>query len=276
MAATPAFFSYPDGSMVTSTLETTDLGEALSSLQEESIREVSDAWAMDGGYQAQVGPASRLAVHLVLENFTSEAVYNDLLSLASLLERGTAVGFTANQEKAWAGFCRTLPERGDTTLYTTGDVFMGLGTIAAGDWLCIEGHGSYGIREYVKVGSISGSTITLDATTPLLYSYTDDEPVLVRYRDFWPCLVWPTARRRQPFVTTERRITYTLDVILETEPTLVTAYYEQTGTSGLTAWRATTTSPAKVTYSDLQTQARYRGGMVNDGYLGSDLAGRWS
>jgi hypothetical protein len=228
--ATPAFFWYPDGSALTSTLETTDLLETLSALEEEPIREAVDVRAVDGAYSSSVVGGQRLAVRIALERFTSELLWHQLMTLQGHIERGHFCGFAVRQDQIWGGFTTSPPERGDTVLYTRGHVYYGTAmTLAAGDWLRLEGLGTEGRREWVKVASVSGNNITLNASTPVCYSYTTDDLVSVCYRDFYPVMVWPVQRRRQPIVTTTRRINFTLDATLETDPSLMLAYYSEAG-----------------------------------------------
>jgi hypothetical protein len=254
MATTPALFWYPDAY---GTLETTDLDESLSALDLEPVREVVDARALSGRYGAAIAGAGRLAVRVVLERFTSETLAMALASFSAHAEGGQPFGFAVDQSKAWAGFSTSVGlSRGGLSVPTGGDVFYGGGTLAAGDWVCIEGCGTEAHREYKRVDSVSasvfGTIITL--TGALDYSY-NDACVMVRHRDFYPILHWPTWRRRAPILTTTRRINWTLDATFETDPGACEAVYNATGNyPGI--FRGSIFSPSKYAIQDiLQTVA---------------------
>jgi len=260
--ATPAFFWYPIGATSGTTLETTDLLEVLSSLEEEPIREVEDARGTDGGYTQSSTGSPRLAVHLRLERFINETLACQIMGLQSALERGWAVGFCADQSQAWAGFATATPSRGDTSISVGLAAFPGSGTLSAGSWISVEGLGSQGCRELVKVLSIATGTITLDSSTPLLYTY-DDSCVLVRHRDYYPVVVWPKNRRRQPIITTSRRINWTLDVTLETEPALIAAYQSEEG-GWTSSFAGVTSSSGAVTHQTFQAYDPTGPGLTHD------------
>lgn len=221
MATTPLFWWYPDSGS-TGSIETTDLGEDLSALEETPIRAREETVSRIGVPFTVLTGQSRLAVRIVLERFTSAVLWRALAGMSAHLERGNPVGFAVDQTKQWAGFSLHQPSRGDTVLNTTGHAFYGSATIAANDAICIEGCGDQGLREYAVVSAVSGNNLTIN--TGLKYTY-DDDVVLIRHADFWP-LLWlpPAAQGRYKHLTTTRRIHYTLDLELETSPGSIAAY----------------------------------------------------
>ena len=78
----PTIYFYPDSS---GTLETITFEENLSDLQVEPIREVSDAVTLSGAMFRR-HYASRLAVRIVLENYTSKSFWYKMESLSAHLE----------------------------------------------------------------------------------------------------------------------------------------------------------------------------------------------
>jgi hypothetical protein len=238
----PAFYWYPDSSSSSASLETTSFGELLSDLVVQSVQPRADARSLDGALSATMTGANRQRVRIVLERFSTAALVWALRTLESHLQRNQPCAFAVDADKAWAGFC-TPPSRGDTVLYTTGNAWMGSGTLAAGDVIVLEGLGSEGIREYAVVSAVSGNAITLAAG--LKYTYSDDA-VSVRHRWFWPALQWPEEEQRSPLLTTVRELHWTLDAALHTSPSLVQALFNVAGVGGtnmlgtLGHWGATT------------------------------------
>jgi hypothetical protein len=221
VTTTPAFFWYPVSG---GTLETTDLGEDLSDLQVGSFRPRAQEKTLSGLLGTTVIGASGESVRIVLERFVNTDLVWALSTMSAHLERGDFVGFAADQSKAWAAYAETIPTRGDTILWTTGNVWYGSGAVASGDILVIEGLGEEGHREYAEVRSVLGDQITL--VNGVKYTYTD-EIVLVRHRHFWPFLQWPQEESRKPLLTTVREIHWTLDVTLHTSLSGLALFWEE-------------------------------------------------
>lgn len=220
----PTIYYYPDSS---GTLETLTFPEGLSDLQITPLRDSHDAVTLSGGmYRRHYG--SRLAVNIVLENFTSESFWYQLQSLSAHLERGGSIGFSLDHDKTWAGFLNNAAsaERGDTgRFHTPGDasfssnnnndfyVWNNSANVAADDMVCVCNANPEGFREFVEVDSVSAAT-GINTKTGLLYTYTS-RPILFRWRDFYPALKLSEAALNAPIVTSNHRISYTLDLQLE-------------------------------------------------------------
>jgi len=225
----PTFIWYPDGGSMAASREDTSLGEEVSDLQVNPARARTTGTAISGRHSSTVLSTAMEEIRIVVENMsggTTGTLIRHLSAMQAHLERGSAIGFTRDTSKAWAGYATTAPARGDTVLYTGGDVwyYSGTAALAVGDEICIEGLGAEGKREYAIVDSVSGSNITL--TTGLLYSY-NDATVMVRWRDYYPVLVWPESYlgSRVPIFTHDRRLNYTLDITLETDPAVAASLY---------------------------------------------------
>jgi hypothetical protein len=77
---------------------------------------------------------------------------------------------------------------------------------------------------------------------------------MIRWRDFYPVLVWPAADQasRTPILTHDRRLNWTLDVSLETDPDVLSSLYEVAVESGSSPMSGLTADPSKHTLQDLQ------------------------
>lgn len=229
----PTIYYYPDP---LGSLETLTLPENLSDLQVEPIRETSSAVTLSGGmYRRHY--ASRLGVRIVLENFTDSSFWYKLQSLSAHLERGGSIGFSLDHDKTWAGFLNAAAgaDRGDTgRFHTPGDasfssnndndfyVWSNAATVESGDMICFCNSNPEGFREYLEVDSVSAAT-GINTKTGLLYTY-NSRPVLLRWRDFFPAL--KLAEAAPQIVTSNHRISYTMDLHLEEDWRTLSAIYE--------------------------------------------------
>lgn len=210
--ADPRFYYYPESG---GTLETIDLAGPLSDLQETELRDVEDAY--DGErvlYRQVLGGGYR--VRIVLERFTSQALERKLKTMSAHLERGGYIGFSRDHAKTWAGFGASgYTYRGRSIFYSTVNQFgawNGSATFASGDECTIESGNPEMYREYNTVSSINASNqVTLG--NALVYTYSN--PVLLRWRDFYPALRLPADKVGKALVTHDHRISWTLDVELE-------------------------------------------------------------
>jgi hypothetical protein len=226
----PTIYYYPDAG---GSLETIDFGERLSDLQISQRREVFDGYTRSGALTRSTG-RSYLEVRIILENFTTGSLVRDLESLSAHLERGNPVGFALDSAKAWAGFVRTstasgyyTPERGETRAVTTGNLFNSWSTsanIQSGDEVVVASCSPSGLRETKLTSGVtsSGANIVFFAGDPLVYTH-QNAPILVRHRDFFPALVMPEDQVNNPIITTNHRISYTLDLILVEDWGTITA-----------------------------------------------------
>ena len=207
-----------------------DLAEPLSDLQIDPIREVEDARAYDGTLYRSI-LSGREQVRIVLERFVDEALARKLESLQSHLERGGTMSFCNDKDKAWGGFTETAMA-GGTFIGTGGPAFTAnnsAAALAAGDTICIESMNPEGMREFVSVDAVSATDTEITTQQAIIYDYTL-LPALVRFRDFWPVLQWPASQMGRSIVTHDHRISYTLDLTLETNPGTIAALAENAET----------------------------------------------
>tara|TARA_R110002020_G_scaffold12872_5_gene46773 strand:- start:1240 stop:2025 length:786 start_codon:yes stop_codon:yes gene_type:complete len=212
----PAIYFYPDPE---GSLEVLDFGEPLSDLQITQLRDVIDGYSRGGSFHRVTG-ASRLEIRIILENFTSASLVRKFETLSAHLERGGAIGFSLDHDKTWAGFVQTSatsPVRGRAALTTSGNAFNPWSTSAAldlGDEVVISSAPVEGLRETNATAGTTPSSavaVNLGISSPLVYTYKA-EPVLVRWRDFYPCLIMPEGSVGSPILETNHRISYTLDL----------------------------------------------------------------
>jgi len=211
----PTFIWYPDGGSIFSSREDTAFLEEISDFQIDPARARAMSTAAGGRHSSTVLSAAMQTVRIVVESFTDLATVRALLAMESHMEKGNAIGFTRDPAKAWAGYATAAPARGDTAILTTGDVwfYAGSAALAAGDVVCVEGLGPEGNREYTVVQSVVGTTINVSPALKYTYSDTD---VMIRWQDYYPVLVAPPFSRT--ILTHDRRLNWTLDTTLETDP----------------------------------------------------------
>ncbi len=197
-----------------------DLGANVTELIDEPDVESLDAEAINGQISRAIF-RSRLRVTIRLERFTSTTLERDLLTMQTHLDRGGSIAFALNESKAWAGYTNDKRPARTTALHTKGNTwsFGQSATLAAGDVVCVWGGSPEGKREYDTVASFSSPTVTL--TNGLRYSYGQG-PLLVRHRDFHPCLVRP-PNDRSPIITTEGRRVYNLELNLVEDVSMLAA-----------------------------------------------------
>jgi len=235
----PTIYYYPDPE---GTVEVLTFPENLTDLQLTPLRETVDAVTVSGGLFRR-HYASRLGVKIVLENFTSSDFWYKLQSLSAHLERGGAIGFSLDHDKTWAGFLNAAAgaDRGDTgrfhtpgaSSYVTDNDFYEWNpsaTIAADDMICFCNTNPEGFREFLEVDSVSGAT-GINTKTGLLYTY-NSRPILLRWRDFYPCLKLSAASTGSPIVTSNHRISYTLTLDLEEDWRTLEAVYDSGNLQG--------------------------------------------
>jgi hypothetical protein len=236
--ADPRFYLYPDPS---GSLEEIDLGEGLSDIQESPVARVEDAYA--GDYvpsRSFLGGALR--VRIVLERFGtrgSDDLEMHLQSMVTHLQRGGFVGFSRDHAKTWAGVTSSPPTRGDTTLYTSGGngftAWAPAGAVAANDEIAIETPPADYVRELRRCGAL---TVSPPIHLPLASGcrYTFSSSAVVRWRDFYPVLWMPQDQVGRPFITSDHRRNFTLDLTLEYNPAAVLSLwgeYRAAGSSSL-------------------------------------------
>ena len=228
-----AFYYYPAGT--SGGLETIDLGEGVTDLQVEPIRVAQTAFTMSGRMYRTVETA-RLKVTIINERFSSGRKARGLQTMSSHLELGGAVAFTADTSKVWAGFTRSAPSRGDTSIETWGNAFSALnsGSLTTGDVLAFQSPNPTHYLEYCRVDSVTAADkITIQDA--IRYNHPETL-TLVRFRDFYPVLRMPQDGLGSAFVTHDHRITYTLDLVLCDDIASVYDYAnEDGGDTGLTS-----------------------------------------
>ena len=99
--------------------------------------------------------------------------------------------------------------------------------------ICICNANPEGFREFIEIDSIS-STSGINTKTGLIYSY-QSRPILLRWRDFYQCLKMTQRSNGTPIVTSNHRISYTLDLQLEEDWRTLAAIQDTGNLQGITA-----------------------------------------
>lgn len=207
------------------TLESIDLGRNLTDLQESPV---SDRAAASSVYGSSVVSqySNLMRVRVTLSRFSGATaagatLARQLFTLQSHMDRGGTVAVAGNISKAYATYTKSGLTRGTTRIPTTGNVWD-FGTsgrdVASGDEVMVQSDNPECRRELRKITLNTPTAMTL--TEGLVYDYT--RWMMVRHRDFYPVLRFPSDER-QLILTSERRLVYTLDMTLEEDPPALAA-----------------------------------------------------
>lgn len=266
------------------------LARAPSQVHESRVPDRVTARRGDGSGAVAVGlPLTR--VRIVVERGLSAGNVRDLRQLEDHLQRGGPIGFARDHTKAWAAYgSRTF--RGYSYVSTIGGnaftAWEAAAALASGDEVVIESAPPAGEIEMHAVSSVSATgNVNLNSET-ILKSF--DGPILVRHRDFYPALWMPDDQVSRPIVTTEHRLTYTLDVELEVVPDIIRAGYSAaTATKPLGLSGPSVVRGAGITLQDLVGPnagsvgggcgggiAGMTGPTIGASYIGGRLGGRAS
>ena len=215
----PVFWWWPGGDGTAP--EELLLPRALADLFWEPVRHRRAGWTAAGQmHTASQGGRLRVTIVYGQWNNSGGEQYLDhkLESLSSHLERGGLVAFSSRKDKAWFAHMTTAPTRGNTLVLNTSNVFDSLwdatGGIAANDVVCIESANPENKREYNRLTSVSSSGYSVTLADAIREDYVES-PVMVRWRDFFPCLRLPDDQVGRNFVSHDHRATFSLDITLE-------------------------------------------------------------
>jgi len=221
--ANPSFWYFAGGSYTDEVTEI-QFGGPLSELSWVPIRDRRSGWTLAGSMRSVVN-TGRLRVTISLGPFNDSGsmqyLAHQLESMSAHLERGEPVSFAADRNKAFAAGLSLGVNPGDTSLIHTDNLFEEYGgsiALAANDILCIESPNPEHKREYCRVDdplALTANSLTL--ADAIRYEY-NELPVMVRHRDFFPVLYMPEQELGKSIVTWDHRLTFSLDVTLETSP----------------------------------------------------------
>lgn len=180
-----------------------------------------------------------MRVRIVLERFTDFTLAEQFYSLQSHLEAGGVFSFTVDDSKKFAAFVKTTgfitglppvasgsPGFNEVTHEARLMSEYGAHGLAADDVLHIESFGAAGRREEVQVEAYNKPEI--DLKTGLLYNHMERGVSLIRHRDFFPFLVWPKGQMGSPLITSDHRVSWTVDFTCEVyNGNIANAYGEQ-------------------------------------------------
>mgnify|MGYP003147482569 CR=1 FL=1 len=215
----PCFYYYP---VVGGPLQTIDFGSlTLSDLVITPIRTVTDTISRAGAISRDVG-GMRLQVQIVVERFDSISLVRQFRNMGNHLERGGAVGFTLDTAKLWAGFVSPIPVvQGAGALPTPGSnawSTWSAGTLADNDPIVVQSAPPESVLEHHTMNGSLAATATGVNIDSTIENDPAQGPILVRYRDFWPCLKMPEDQVRlladRGICQSHRRLNHTLDVVL--------------------------------------------------------------
>jgi hypothetical protein len=195
------------------TVETVDFDHQLSEADWLPRRHRVDAETVAGRrWMADHGAAPRVRVEC---RFTDADQRIALECVQDHLQRGGYIGLAAHSDRAWCGYLRTLPRRGDTSLDTGGNVWhtSGTGTITSGDVLALESANPAAMHQLVTEsgGTSSGfgaAAEIVGLSGSVLKTY-DQGPVWARHELYWPALQLPDDQLSRPLLTSDGRLRWT-------------------------------------------------------------------
>jgi hypothetical protein len=203
-----------------------DFGRSISDLWSRPMRTRIDARGGDGAVSSALGP-SGMRVTIRRERTSDRTLVRMWQNVEDHLLAGGRVGFSWDHARTWAGWA-TAPTQNDTIVYTgSGNAFSAWSSSAAltsGDEIVIEAPHPDGRREYGVVQSISGGQIIVASAI----RRTLTTKPMVRWEGFYPSLFLPEDQLDKLRVSSDRRITWSLDLELEVDPRIL-AYAQKSG-----------------------------------------------
>lgn len=176
------------------------------------------------GYRALWTGRKRTYVQLKLQPVTDESVRRALSSMMSHLYQGGAVAFAGDPDKVGAAWCAGAPAPGSNTLVLGAYPFdmpaSPTVSLPNGTQLVLEGMNAILSKreECNSSGSWSpGSSAVLSIAPSIRYGRSDDTPVLLRTRDYFPRLIMPAEEMRTLFTHRPGRLAYDGQLNLEVD-----------------------------------------------------------
>ena len=215
----PCFWYYPGGSG-SGAIEL-EIPGPLSDLIFTPLRDRRSGWTLAGEMRSAVN-SGRMRVTISCGPFNNTGNYQhlpyQLESMSAHLEKGGAVSFCADKDKAVASFINAYSTSTTTSICTLSDpnvfaAYNGSAALVTDDIVCIESPNPELNREYSRLSANLTAT-TLSLADPMRYDHKES-PLMVRYRDFFPVLYMPQDRLGTNMITHEHRNTFTLDLTLE-------------------------------------------------------------
>jgi len=221
----PTFYWYPKEG---GSLEKSAITRSITRLEADDRPQADDSY---GGSQAMTrvfhGTRRRVRIEwerLNLLSSSGAADYRSLLPIIAHLQRGHAVGFSADAAKTIAGYPGAGNwSRGASSLTCASNLnafrqWQTAAALTSGDQVVIESSPDYGRGEQRSATSFSAGVLTL-ASQKLVFDYAGADPMW-RWYWFWPALRLPLDQLGSPLVTNDHGITATVQFVLEVDPTI--------------------------------------------------------
>lgn len=229
---------YGEGSIATVTIPDPSVG--VSDLQLEPITIAGVAESLLGKTEVQkLGGYD--GVRLVIANFASEGLRQDLEAVEEHLKAGYRIGLTLQTTRAWASFARTglEPQRNDIVLRTRGQLwssYVSGAIVGASDPVVLRSLALGGRREVCEnltAITSSGTDLTLNTSTPyrkVRFNHIDYSPVLVRHEHFWPVLALDPQDFGKRLLTSINGRVYTFNALLREDTDALSVLAEDDNT----------------------------------------------
>lgn len=206
----PTIWYYPDED---GTLETVTLPH-VTRIVELPLEESASVRSLAGvSWVRRFASARRIRVVVDAIEFSRAAV-ESLQALESHVNAGGMVGFARDSDTAWAGVTQQLPKRGDSLIRADPIALYNTSAAIPEDGeLVIESASPERRSENNTLSSI-GSDGALSLNRALIHSYTE-RPIIIRQRDFYPAMQRSPDTIGGAMLTTQRRLVYSLDLVLD-------------------------------------------------------------
>jgi hypothetical protein len=231
-----AIYYYPTGDLG---LIKIDLGEEWSDIQEDLGERIMASSGPQDLTPSVVDYGGRTRIRCILERFSDRTLAGRLNSLLAHLKKGLPISIAADTTKTWAGFHTddTLKAGKKSHIDTNGNffhVYESVTALTAGDRIIIQ---SANPERFVEDRAVSaydtvGRYITLPNDETIENEMTHG-PILIRHEHFWPVMyLSPEQRQRNtPILTSDRRLTWNLDLELVEVPDDYVALFQNYSTN---------------------------------------------
>ena len=209
------FYPQPNGAR----LIEIDLGERLGELFFDfDIQEETVTSAAGGMYRALT--MSRQVITIQRDRLKlGEDMANRLRAMESHLNRGYAISFCSDADRAFCYPISNFPYTGDTSFNVLGDPFRnmtGNKLPSVNDYLAIETPNLAATYEVAKYQSATGPFTAVNGGTMNIsngVNFTYSRPAFARYYRFWPCLR-RAGNVGESIITNENGILFSLSLQL--------------------------------------------------------------
>jgi len=219
-----AIWYYPDPK---GTVEEIDLGECLSDLEETPQRDQIVSQAITGAVTTvHLSSREQYRIERSRIKFGSADLAARLHAFRNHLQRGGHFSLAEDKNRAVGGFLTVNPDRvpnGTQVVELIRNTwpYNPAAALQPNDYVRLQSPSPIRYAELVTSDAFDSANPAPFSIEGVKYRYVDERWTLLTHRGFYPCLRLPPDQRNQPIFTHDHRITWTLDFIAETDPSLL-------------------------------------------------------